>query len=83
MFPRINVNDSSTIINVSLRSRDAIKITWIAGYGDNATDVPASIRRGIIMTASHLYTNRGDCDGSCVTKSGANTFIDKYKLLET
>jgi len=82
MNPKLILNDTADI-PTSLRRSNNIKITWIAGYGDNATDVPASIRRGIIMAASHLYTNRGDCDGSCVTKSGANTFIDKYKILDT
>lgn len=81
MFPRLNVNDSSTTYATSLRSSNAIKITWVAGYGDDAVDVPASIRRGILMMASHLYTNRGDCDGSCVSKSGANSYIDKYRIL--
>lgn len=83
LYPYVNINDSSSIIGTSLRSRDAIKITWVAGYGDAATDVPASIRRGILMMASHLYTNRGDCDGSCVSNSGANQFIDKYRMLST
>jgi hypothetical protein len=83
LYPYVNINDSSSIIGTSLRSRDAIKVTWVAGYGDNATDVPASIRRGIIMSASHLYTNRGDCDGACIEQSGANQFLDKYRLLTT
>jgi len=81
LFPFVNVNDNSTLVNTSLRSKNAIKITWIAGYGDAAVDVPSSIRRGIIMMASHLYTNRGDCGDDCVSKSGANSYIDKYRML--
>lgn len=80
LHPRVRINDSSSIINVNLRSNNAVKVEYVAGYGDNASDVPAAIRRGIIMIASHLYTNRGDCDGNCVEKSGANTYLDQYKL---
>lgn len=81
LFPFVNVNDNSTLINTSLRSRNSIKVTWVAGYGDAGSDVPASIRRGIIMMASHLYTNRGDCGDECVNKSGANAYISKYRML--
>jgi uncharacterized phiE125 gp8 family phage protein len=80
MKPSIQVNDNTTIINISLRSQNAIKVTYIAGYGANASDVPPAIRRGLIMLVGHLYTNRGDCDGDCVTKSGANQYLDQYKL---
>lgn len=38
--------------------RDAIKITYVAGYGDAATDVPASIRHAILLTVGHWYQNR-------------------------
>jgi uncharacterized phiE125 gp8 family phage protein len=82
MFPCMILNDTADI-PTSLRRSNNIKVTWIAGYGDNATDVPASIRRGIIMAATHLYSNRGDCGGDCITKSGANQYLDKYKMLET
>jgi uncharacterized phiE125 gp8 family phage protein len=80
LHPRVRINDSSSIINVNLRSNNSVKVEYVAGYGDNASDVPAAIRRGIIMIASHLYTNRGDCDGNCVEKSGANTYLEQYKL---
>lgn len=77
---KVMLNDNNIDINTSLRSRNAIKITYIAGYGANASDVPANIRRALIMMAVHLYTNRGDCDGDCVTKSGANAYLDQVKL---
>jgi len=78
---KVILNDNNSDITTSLRSRNAIKVTYIAGYGSNRTDVPANIRRGIIMIAAHLYTNRGDCDGgNCVMKSGANVYLDQVKL---
>jgi uncharacterized phiE125 gp8 family phage protein len=43
----------------SLYSRaDAIEVTFVAGYGDEPKDVPAPIRRAILMIAGHWYENR-------------------------
>lgn len=36
----------------------AVKISFTAGYGAAAEDVPEDIRLGIMLTASHLYNNR-------------------------
>jgi uncharacterized phiE125 gp8 family phage protein len=38
--------------------QDAIKITYVAGYGDAATDVPQSIRQAILLLVGHWYENR-------------------------
>ncbi len=38
--------------------QDAIKITYTAGYGDAASDVPAGIRQAILMLVTHWYENR-------------------------
>jgi len=37
---------------------DAIKITYVAGYGDTAADVPASVRHAILLTIAHWYEHR-------------------------
>lgn len=37
---------------------DAIKITYTAGYGDAADDVPQGVRHAILMIATHWYENR-------------------------
>ena len=37
---------------------DAIKITYVAGFGDAASDVPASIRHAALMLLAHWYENR-------------------------
>lgn len=37
---------------------DAIKITYVAGFGDAGTDVPASIRQAMLLTIGHWYENR-------------------------
>lgn len=40
-----------------LRVANAIEITYVAGYGSVATSVPAGIRQGIIVLASHYFEN--------------------------
>jgi hypothetical protein len=77
---KLVLNDTGTNIITTLRSRNAIKVEYVAGYGANASDVPYAIRRGIVMLAAHLYTNRGDCDGDCVSKSGASSYLEQYKI---
>lgn len=37
---------------------DAVKITFIAGYGDAAGDVPEDLKEAIRSLAGHLYENR-------------------------
>ncbi len=39
----------------TLRPNKPIKLTFIAGYGDAATDVPEPLRRAIMMQSSLLY----------------------------
>ena len=37
---------------------DAIKATYVAGYGDAASDVPESIRHALLMLVSHWFERR-------------------------
>ena len=37
---------------------DAIKVTYVAGYGDDAADVPQSVRQAILLLVGHWYENR-------------------------
>ncbi len=42
----------------SLRSLNPIQITFTAGYGDAATDVPAIYRQAMLLLIGHWYENR-------------------------
>lgn len=37
---------------------DAISVTWTAGYGPAASDIPAPIKQAILLLVGHWYTNR-------------------------
>lgn len=40
--------------------RNAVAITFVAGYGAASTDVPEDVRHGILMLVGHWYENRED-----------------------
>ncbi|HEX9768435.1 MAG TPA: hypothetical protein VGA50_04590 [Kiloniellales bacterium] len=37
---------------------NAVKITFVAGYGDAASDVPAPLRSALLLDVGHLFRNR-------------------------
>jgi hypothetical protein len=45
----------------NLRDRASIAINYVAGYGSAASSVPSAIRTGILIHASTLYEQRGQC----------------------
>lgn len=54
IFPKIG-----QIWPVSLRGRQAVKVRFIAGYGDNATSLPGDIIQAVRILVAHFYENRG------------------------
>ena len=59
------------------RPVNAIEIIYDAGFGDEASDVPAPLKRAIRELAAHLYTHRGDCDAGAVA-TGAMRIMGTY-----
>lgn len=39
---------------------DAVNVRFVAGFGDDPSDVPASARAAVKLLAAHLYENRSD-----------------------
>lgn len=80
-MPRVVFNYNAQPIN-SLRYRDAFKVTYVAGYGASATDVPADIRRAIVMLAGYLWGNRGACSDAnkCMGECGAASKLNKFRI---
>lgn len=64
------------------RTANAIKITYVAGYGTAASNVPATLKRAVKQFAAALYRNRGD--GCTVTQlyqdSGTASLVDAYAV---
>lgn len=38
--------------------RNAVEIVFVAGYGDESTDIPEALQHGILMLIAHWYANR-------------------------
>jgi uncharacterized phiE125 gp8 family phage protein len=69
---------------VVLDNANGIGIEYTAGYGDNAEDVPATIRLALTQMAAHMFEHRGDgCTSEdAYRKSGAKAMLDRYKAVE-
>ena len=74
------VLNTGASFSIDLRPRNNIKLTYVAGYGDNPTDVPSDIRRAIISLSAQMYFNRGDCSGDCAEKCGAMKLLYPYMV---
>ena len=55
--PAIQLEDGATWPSTATRP-DAITVTWEAGFGDSASDVPAMIRTAALQLVAHLYAHR-------------------------
>ncbi len=42
----------------------SVVITFVAGYGTAASDIPYDIKQELLQYVTYLYENRGDCDCS-------------------
>ena len=65
-----------------LRTVNAYEITYVAGYGSSASDVPTPIKHAIKLLVAHLYENR-----EAVTSDSTNAIpytiagiLDPYKV---
>jgi len=69
---------------VVLDNANGVEIEYTAGYGDNASDVHATIRLALIQMAAHMFEHRGDgCTSEdAYRKSGAKAMLDRYKAYE-
>ena len=55
-----------------------IQVSFIAGYGDDAEDVPETIKQAILLTTAFLYEHRGDAGGEM--PKAAEWLLDRHRL---
>lgn len=55
---RVCLNSGASWPTISLRPVNGVCITFIAGYGSTADDVPKKYRQAILLLLGHLYENR-------------------------
>lgn len=64
----------------------AITITFDAGFGTAASDLPADLITGISRVLADLYENRGDCScdstgGLASMSNSAKMLLDRFKIM--
>lgn len=67
----------------ALRVADAIRITYVAGYGSDPGDVPAGIRQAILMLIGHLFENRSAVEpetSGVVFPLGVSALLNPYVI---
>ena len=64
---------------------DAITIEYTAGFGDEAADVPASIKQSLKLIVAHWYDNREDTSPDEMYKIplGAHALLQTYNKVGT
>jgi len=55
-----------------------IRVSFTAGYGDDASDIPMPIINSILVTTAFLYENRGDRGGEM--PMAAQWLLDPYRV---
>lgn len=82
--PRVVLRFGQVWPTVNLRPANGVQVTFTAGYGDAAEDVPQQIRQALIMMAAYLFEHRGACDpGDAARRSGALGLLGQYKVRRT
>ncbi|HYD17047.1 MAG TPA: head-tail connector protein [Patescibacteria group bacterium] len=60
---------------------NGIEIAFTAGYGEDASDVPSSLREGMKRLVAYLYLNRGDAPDTAIRNSGAGPLFAGYRVM--
>lgn len=65
----------------NMRPRAACEITYAAGYGDTASDVPQPIKTGIMIHVASLYEQRGQCADAMDLPPGSKQLYNQYRVV--
>jgi uncharacterized phiE125 gp8 family phage protein len=76
-YATINLFDGNSYPTDEDARKQAVVITFVAGFGAAATDVPEAIRRAMLGHITSLFENPGDCADDC----GAGALPDQSKTL--
>jgi len=75
---RVYLNDGQTW-PTGLRTYEAVKVTFVAGYGANTDNVPAPVTQAILELIGKMYECRGGCDMPASCKDT----LSQYRLLDS
>ena len=65
------------------QSAEGIAITFTAGFGPLAADVPAPIRQALLLLVAHWFENREPCTGAASqrTPDAISTLLAPYRMV--
>jgi len=81
---RVDSNTGRVYLNsgytwpIDLRDFDAVKITFVCGYGDSPDNLPAPIRQAIKMQVAKLY----ECAGACDISDACKSMLASYRTMD-
>ncbi|MFT6151400.1 MAG: hypothetical protein ACJAY9_000789 [Flavobacteriales bacterium] len=61
--------------------KQAVKITFVAGYGADSDFVPDDVKQALLQMISYLYENRGDCANSD-DMNAATQLFGQFKIVD-
>lgn len=59
---RLGLRFAKTWPSTTRRPHDGIRITFVAGYGDDGNAVPDDLKAGLRLLLAHFHENRAACD---------------------
>lgn len=70
------------VLPPNFKTANGYSVTYTAGFGPAASDIPSTLRIGLISLVAYMYSNRGDCPGASDAwrKSGASGYFDSFKV---
>jgi len=74
---RVSLNQSGTW-PVNLRDTAAVKVQYVSGYGEAASDVPPAIKIAIQMHVQKMYEMRQYCD----SPESSMAMLNRYRILD-
>jgi uncharacterized phiE125 gp8 family phage protein len=77
-YPRLSLKSGQAWPTDEDDREQAVKITFVDGYGDAETDVPDDLREALLQHLAAMYANRGDCNEGRVggaLLAGAQKFL--------
>lgn len=70
------------VVPLPTKTINGIKITFVAGYGTDASDVPDMLVQAVKMIVAYLYEKRGeDVGGDIVQASGAHLLLQAFRVM--
>lgn len=60
----------------------AVRVDFIAGYGDSSDDIPPDIRTAIKMHVANAFANRGDCMNAAFLPEASRLTYGSNRIME-